>query len=148
MESKIRVFIGSSSEAKSLAEDVEAVLLDLGVDARVWWRPDVFPAGPTIIELLEEEARNTDAAVLVATADDQTTIRGNQHTTPRDNVTFEAGLFIGAHGRQQTAIAEGVIPGYLQTSPECVTSIYLTEEKTAMRTGVRSVNILNPGCRN
>jgi len=52
MEGKIRVFIGSSSEAKLLAEDIEAVLLDLGVDARVWWRPDVFPAGPTIIELL------------------------------------------------------------------------------------------------
>lgn len=46
----------------------------------------------------------TDFAILVLNADDMTLSRGSQHSSPRDNVVFELGLFMGALGRNRTLI--------------------------------------------
>jgi preprotein translocase subunit SecD len=45
-----------------------------------------------------------DFAVLIVTGDDIIESRGQTHATPRDNVIFELGLFMGALGRQRTFI--------------------------------------------
>jgi predicted nucleotide-binding protein len=42
-----------------------------------------------------------DFAILVLTPDDLTQSRGKQQPSPRDNVVFELGLFIGALGRDR-----------------------------------------------
>jgi len=56
------------------------------------------------MESLVKTARSSDFAVLIATADDRTDVRGQSHSVARDNVIFEMGLFIGALGRERTFI--------------------------------------------
>ena len=53
------------------------------------------------MESLADAARHSDFAVLIATADDRTDIRGQSRSVARDNVIFELGLFIGALGRER-----------------------------------------------
>src|SRR5262249_15972882 len=52
------------------------------------------------------------AAILFWTADDKTWYRDIEIQAPRDNVTFEAGLFYAAHGRERTQI---MVPEYQAT---------------------------------
>lgn len=49
-------------------------------------------------------ARSCDFAVLLMTADDTTASRGRRKASPRDNVVFELGLFMGALGRDRTFV--------------------------------------------
>jgi len=56
----------------------------------------------TTIESLVTSLPDFDFAILVLTSDDITTIRGESQQTPRDNVIFELGLFMGALGRNRT----------------------------------------------
>lgn len=96
----LRVFIGSSSEANELSIAL-AALMDKSADLDVHhWSTAINP-GDTTIEGLEAELLNSDFAVLVATADDITTKRAHPSRTPRDNVIFEFGLFVGALGRRR-----------------------------------------------
>ncbi len=45
-----------------------------------------------------------DFAVLVLTPDDMVQSRGTSSLTPRDNVLFELGLFMGGIGRDRTFV--------------------------------------------
>lgn len=59
--------------------------------------------------------RAADFAVLVFSPDDKLTARGTHHATPRDNVIFELGLFMGALGRHRTFVVhprEGMLVKY------------------------------------
>lgn len=56
------------------------------------------------LESLVNALDDFDFAVLVLTADDLTTSRDVTTSTPRDNVLFELGLFMGAFGRSRTFI--------------------------------------------
>lgn len=97
--SRCRVFIGSSSEGKRVAEALqEGLLLDSEVDM---WNQGVFTPGQYALDSLTEQARKSDFAVLVATADDISESRGSTTPAPRDNVILELGLFIGALGRNR-----------------------------------------------
>ena len=95
-----RVFIGSSSEGLAIAEYIQLGLSD-ETEAAVW-RRGVFGLSETNLESLEQAARDFDFAVLVLTPDDVTRKRGRRNITPRDNVLFELGLFIGSLGRKRT----------------------------------------------
>lgn len=94
----MNVFIGSSWEALRYAEDVCAVLEELGQDLNLtvslWNDQGLFRPGEFILEGMEKIGRTHHAAVLLATADDQTTKRGTADWTPRDNIVFEAGHFM------------------------------------------------------
>lgn len=95
------VFIGSSSEGLPIANTLAKALRSHAL-VRVW--NDAFRLGDTFIEALLRELKRTDFAVLVATRDDTLTSRGRSHSAPRDNVVFEAGLFIGAIGRSRAFV--------------------------------------------
>ena len=104
MPAKPRIFIGSSKEAEPVAQDIAQALERLGAQGVGWWRPDVFPAGEPVLLSLESIANKVDGAILVATQDDRSVIRGKQHFTPRDNVVYETGLFGGKLGHSRSII--------------------------------------------
>jgi hypothetical protein len=96
-----RVFLGSSTEGLLVAQQLERRLSRLA--DIVLWR-DAFKPGDVVIERLHTEALACDYAVLVATADDLTFMRGRSSKTARDNVIFEAGLFIGRLGLKRAFV--------------------------------------------
>jgi hypothetical protein len=100
----VKVFIGSSSEARPIAQVIAEVLRDLGALTTGWWYPSAFHAGESIIEGIERNCAEHNAAVLVATADDRTTMRGAIRMQPRDNLIYEAGYFAAKYGRGRAAI--------------------------------------------
>jgi len=65
-----------------------------------------FDLGATTIESLERAANGADFAVLLVTADDVLKIREETRATGRDNVTFEAGLFMGRLGRDRCFVVQ------------------------------------------
>jgi hypothetical protein len=97
-----RVFIGSSSEGRTVAEFIQ-LNLDRTVESTIWDQ-GVFGLSKGTLESLTHAVEGFDFAVLVLTPDDLTKKRGRQSNAPRDNVVFELGLFMGALGRNRTFI--------------------------------------------
>lgn len=96
------VFIGSSSEGLPVAQ---ALQLNLDRCAEViLWSQGVFGLSEGTLENLVNRTEDFDFAVLVLTPDDLVSSRGNEGPSPRDNVVFELGLFMGALGRTRTFI--------------------------------------------
>ena len=93
------MFIGSSTEGLEVAQVLHAEL-ERDVDGTVWYQ-GVFGLSQSGLEGLEAKVRTFDFAALVLTADDLVLKRGKAGAMPRDNVLLEAGLFIGALGRQR-----------------------------------------------
>ena len=106
MEAQSRVFIGSSMSGSDLARQLQAELTqELGQLAEVvHWR-DAFPLSETTIESLEGILHQYDFAVLLFTPDDALQNPAKGQFVVRDNVLFEAGLFMGRLGRERTFVA-------------------------------------------
>ncbi len=100
---KPTVFIGSSNKGLPVARALSGALADCAA-AKVWDSGDlgVFRLSHTLIESLVNSLPQFDFAILVLTADNATRTRGTSQQTPRDNVIFEIGLFMGALGRNRT----------------------------------------------
>jgi hypothetical protein len=100
---KHTVFLGSSSEAKWLAREVEGALQSsksIVVDA--WYHFGSWPGGSATLETLETRLHGADFAILVLAEDDLTQSRDAAPVpSPRDNVLFELGLFMGRLGRDR-----------------------------------------------
>lgn len=99
---KERVFVGSSSEGLSVAYEIQRKMQD-EFDIVVW-KDSVFGLGDTTLEALERSVREYDFAIFVFTPDDERLSRGKSDRVARDNVIFEAGLFIGSIGRSRAYI--------------------------------------------
>lgn len=99
--SKAILFIGSSTEQLPIAEALATSIPD-EIAAVILWSQGVFGASNFPIDDLEAQIRIADFAVLVAGPDDQVISRGSTSDTPRDNVIFELGLFMGALSRSRT----------------------------------------------
>jgi CRP/FNR family cyclic AMP-dependent transcriptional regulator len=97
------VFIGSSSEGLSIAECLRKALRRSEVIPRLWSN-GIFECSKTTIEDLTRAATESDFAILVLTKDDMTVSRGGRKASPRDNVVFELGLFMGALTRSRTYV--------------------------------------------
>jgi hypothetical protein len=96
------VFIGSSKEGHEIARAVRKQLRD---DAEVTvWDEGVFGLGEGSLESLVGAVKRFDFAILVLSPDDMTTSRRRRVQSPRDNVLFELGLFMGRLGRYRTYI--------------------------------------------
>lgn len=93
------MFIGSSKEGLPIAEAIQ-INLDHDVECKIWSQ-GVFGLSSGTLETLVEASRKYDFATLVLTPDDLTTKRTQTGNSPRDNVLFELGLFIGALGRER-----------------------------------------------
>ena len=83
--------------------------MDHSINVRIW-DEGVFGVGQGILERLVAEVGNYDFAVLVWGEDDITESKGESRASPRDNVIFECGLFIGAIGRDRIFIVRDLIP--------------------------------------
>jgi hypothetical protein len=96
------VFIGSSSEGLAVAQ---ALQLNLDHYAEViLWSQGVFGLSEGSLESLVDRLQDFDFAILVLTPDDLTLSRGDEAQSPRDNVVFELGLFMGGLGRTRSFI--------------------------------------------
>lgn len=96
------VFIGSSKEGLDVARAVELQLQD---DATTTiWKDGVFGLGSGTLESLMKVLEQFDFAVMVLSPDDLSETRGQSFASPRDNVIFELGLFMGRLGRSRVFV--------------------------------------------
>lgn len=94
------IFIGSSSEAKDVSRAIEGHLYD--VSNTTIWMNGVFRPGVSYLQSLLNALAEYDFAVLVLTPDDVLESRDASYSSPRDNVIFELGLFMGRLGPRRT----------------------------------------------
>jgi|GEM_PF-1435971 len=99
---ELTIFVGSSSEAAAHYERVCGTLEEQGHHVKGW--KSAIDKGESFLAALLRIADSVDAALLIATPDDVLHSRGELSPFLRDNVLFEAGLFIGAIGRRTTGI--------------------------------------------
>ncbi|WP_026714128.1 CBASS system CD-NTase-associated NAD(+) hydrolase Cap12 [Flavobacterium daejeonense] len=101
---KTRIFIGSSKEGLEIAEYIK---LQLGTKYECYlWTDDIFKFNESFLYTLLKEASLFDFGILVATKDDLSTIRDKSFDTPRDNVIFEFGLFLGRLGPSRAFVIQ------------------------------------------
>jgi hypothetical protein len=98
----VNLFIGSSTEGIDVAREVELQLLNDAISTI--WKDSVFGPGSGTLESLFRVLEQFDFAVMVLSADDLTESRGTEYHSPRDNVLFELGLFMGRLGRNRVFI--------------------------------------------
>ncbi|MBA3542121.1 MAG: nucleotide-binding protein [Deltaproteobacteria bacterium] len=98
--SRPKIFLGSASESRVVADALEAELRTVSHVER--WDLDVFRPGHFTLDELTRTTAEVDFAVFVLGREDQTSSRGTILPSPRDNVVFEAGLFTAAIGRERT----------------------------------------------
>lgn len=97
------LFVGSSSESLPIVQSIfKNEKLKQVADIRPW--TTIFSLSEYTIDSLLEESAKEDFALLVLSGDDCVLSRGHKQKAPRDNVVFEAGLFMGAIGRKRTVL--------------------------------------------
>ncbi|HEX8004121.1 MAG TPA: TIR domain-containing protein [Mycobacteriales bacterium] len=94
------IFIGSSAEGELLANQLQ---LNLSRTCRPdVWSQGVVRVGSATLQSLVDASHRYDFAALLLTPDDVIEQHGETGFAPRDNVIFEAGLFVGALGPGRT----------------------------------------------
>jgi len=102
---KISVFIISSAEAIEIARTIQNAFQYDPFNVTLW-AEGVFLASHYPVESLERQLDQSDFAIAIAAPDDMTESRGRTMPSPRDNVIFELGLFIGRLGRKRSFLVE------------------------------------------
>jgi SAM-dependent methyltransferase len=95
------VFVASTKEAMDSTWLVQSLqLVEKKLKDTVTLRPwtSAFDPGDMTGEALIAHAKTIGAAVVVLTGDDETESRGEGYASPRDNLIFEAGIFISQLG--------------------------------------------------
>lgn len=104
---KRRLFIGSSGEhvgiCNIIKEAIDTSCADW-LDVVIWKGCGVFELNSGTLEVLVRAAREFDYGVFIAAKDDMLFTRGRHKRVTRDNVIFEAGLFMGGLGLNRTFI--------------------------------------------
>lgn len=100
---KPAVFLGSSSESAEVLRGLQRRLRSRNYTLSPW-SMGVFEISGTAIESLIKMSATADFAILILSPDDELKSRGNVLQSPRDNVLFELGLFMGELGRERTFI--------------------------------------------
>lgn len=103
-DARSKCFIGSSSEGAEHARALQTALESSGICWVDSWTQGVFEVSGYPVDSLIAAARRADFAVLIATPDDTTESRGEAASSPRDNIIFELGLFMGVLGRERTYV--------------------------------------------
>jgi hypothetical protein len=98
---KPKVFIGSSLESLKYAGQIKAKLQDVA-SLTIWKHKKIWRPGLATLENLINLLSGHDFAVLILSAEDITSSRGQVRPSPRDNIIFELGLFMGHLGRCRT----------------------------------------------
>ena len=97
------IFVISSKESLDIARAVQNAFEHDPFEVVVWTN-EVFTASEYPLESLEAEVAGADFAIAVVGQDDMTESRGARLASPRDNVIFEIGYFMGALGRKRTFV--------------------------------------------
>ncbi len=97
---KPRIFIGSTSEGKKYAQAIGKALRKFSETFE--WFDGVFEIGSNTQSSLVKCISSSDFAVIILTADDKTSSRGQNFFSPRDNLIFEAGIGFGAISPDRT----------------------------------------------
>lgn len=100
---KPRIFLGSSGKQAKLLQSISREIGDVA-DVEPWMT--TFNPGRNTLDRLVELSQEVDFAAFVFAQDDWTATDASPsaHSSPRDNVVFEAGLFGGALGIRRTFI--------------------------------------------
>lgn len=101
---KPRLFVGSSTSGLAVAREVANQLEAAGCGSATGWKENVFLVGAGTLDTLAKKAKEFDCAVFIWSADDTTESRGEASASPRDNVIFECGLFMGVLGRDRVFV--------------------------------------------
>ena len=104
---KRRLFIGSSGEHLAICNLIKEKLDNACSDwleVEIWNGSGVFTQNKGTLEALAQAAREFDYGVFVAAPDDCLFKRRRKIKVTRDNVLFEAGLFMGGLGLNRTFI--------------------------------------------
>jgi len=109
----MKVFLGSSREAEKYVAFARQVLPLSGIEAVPW--TEAFAPNDYTLEALYRVLEETDGGIFFLTPDDKTWYRGDAHDAPRDNLIFEAGLFLAVHGRRRVAL---IVPSVAQEHGE------------------------------
>jgi predicted nucleotide-binding protein len=96
LDDRPQVFIASSKEGLGIAENLAHVLTrDREKRCTVTLWTDIFWPGKMTLHALVEASKVADVAIMIMAPDDQVTKRDVTYKGARDNVLFEAGLFMG-----------------------------------------------------
>lgn len=95
----IKVFIASTREHLDYARAIEN-RLEHDFITNLW--DTIFKASEYPLESLSNQLENSDFGVFVLTPADITISREQEYNSPRDNIIFELGMFIGELGRKRT----------------------------------------------
>ena len=101
---KTKLFIGSSKANVGVARIVANRLESDGSTEATVWDEGIFGLSQGLLEKLLTILNEFDFAVLIWAPDDITESKGEARASPRDNVVFECGLFMGAIGRERVFI--------------------------------------------
>jgi predicted nucleotide-binding protein len=98
------IFIASAAEDLTAANMVKTQMVALGYNNSTVWNEGIFHPTVTVFEQLLTFAAKFDFAILIWGGADITVSRGQSFASPHDNVVFEAGLFLGALGKERVFI--------------------------------------------
>lgn len=106
MARKISIFIGGSSEGLKFANKVKNTFEEHEDIECTIWDNNTFQYNESFLDSLSKASIIHDFGIFIATKDDLAQIRDNIEETPRDNVIFEYGLFLGALGNSKTYLLQ------------------------------------------
>jgi predicted nucleotide-binding protein len=103
-EGKLRIFIGSSGEARPVVRILEKEFKSSGFKVIPWDSDDFRIGGRFFLDLLLKapDEYDFDFAIFIFRADDAISSRNTSYYTPRDNVLFELGIFMSRLGAKRT----------------------------------------------
>jgi hypothetical protein len=105
-DQSMKVFIGSSYEARQEMRKVARWIEDDNHQALSWDDPGVFMPGDQLFTKLRKISQQVDAAIFIFSEDDKVWYREDMTTQPRDNILLEFGLFAGQLSAERTIICK------------------------------------------
>jgi len=100
----IKLFIGSSSAAKSQAKKFVETFSSPTLEFIPWW--DTITPGQILLDELDAIYDQVDGALLIFSPESGSIIRKDKKQIPNLNVLFEFGYFLGALERKQIAMVK------------------------------------------
>lgn len=144
------VFIGSSSKALPVAEQIGSIIRR-SAQAHVW--NSSFSPGEWTLQVLLDHAQHSDFGIFVLARDDNSIINAKALWTVRDNVLFEAGVFMGALGPKRTFLlrpsdAEGLrLPSDLEGLTTVMYNKRLFRQAAPLKRMVTVIKTMGPALR-
>ncbi len=135
----MRVFIGTTIEQKDAIPVLVRHLKRAGFEVLPWLT--AFKPGEYNLEALFRAVTETDAAVFLMTLDDKRWFRGKKDDTPRDNLIFEAGLWMSKYGRRRVFLVVPLRPSQKLGLPTDLSG--LTVPTSKLRAGGRVAKSLD-----